>query len=127
MNYTTRRKRSNNKKTRKHRGRINWKFWQTAPAPSAPSAPAPAPAPAPPAPAAEVVENKCPPCPVCGQAQAQQAQAPIEPIPATMPALEDEPTGSMMTGGKRRRGRKSNKKSNRKSKKWFQMGCKSMF
>ena len=120
MNYTTRRKRSNKKslKTRKHRGGINWKFWEkTAPA----NAP---PAPAPPAPAAEVVENKCPPCPVCGQ---QQAQAPIEPIPAAMPALEDEPTGSMMTGGKRRRGRKSNKKSNRKSKKWFQMGCKSMF
>jgi hypothetical protein len=121
MNYTTRRKRSNSKKTRKHRGGINWKFWQTAPAST--------PAPAPPVPAAEVVENKCPPCPVCGQAQAQQAQAqaPIEPIPATMPALEDEPTGSMMSGGKRRRVRKSNKKSNRKSKKWFQMGCKSMF
>ena len=126
MNYTTRRKRSNSKKTRKHRGGINWKFWQTAPAST--------PAPAPPVPAAEVVENKCPPCPVCGQAQAQQAQAqqaqaqaPIEPIPATMPALEDEPTGSLMSGGRRRRGRKSNKKSNRKSKKWFQMGCKSMF
>jgi hypothetical protein len=127
MNYTTRRKRSNKKssKTRKHRGGINWKFWQTAPA----NAPAPAATPAP-APAAEVVENKCPPCPVCAQAQLAQAQAqqaPIEPIPTAMPALEDEPTGSMMTGGKRRRGRKSNKKSNRKSKKWFQMGCKSMF
>jgi hypothetical protein len=119
MNYTTRRKRSNKKssKTRKHRGGINWKFWQTAPA----ATPA-----ATPAPAAQVVENKCPPCPVCSQPIPAAMQAPAMPAPA-MPALEDEPTGSMMTGGKRRRGRKSNRKSNRKSKKWFQIGCKSMF
>ena len=114
MNYTTRRKRSNNKKTRKHRGGINWKFWEK----TAPAQPAPA----------EVVENKCPPCPVCAQAQqaqAQQAQAMQEPAmqSSAMPANEGS---MMMSGGKRRRGRKSSRK-NRKSKKWFQMGCKSMF
>jgi hypothetical protein len=129
MNYTTRRKRSNNKKTRKHRGGINWKFWEK----TAPAQAAPAPA--------EVVENKCPPCPVCAQAQqaqAQQAQAQAQQAQAMQePAMPDQsmpmqapamPTneGSMMSGGKRRRGRKSSRK-NRKSKKWFQMGCKSMF
>ena len=131
MNQTTRRKRSNKKslKTRKHRGGINWKFWEkTAPA----NAP---PAPAPPAPAAEVVENKCPPCPVCAQAQAQQAQAMQEPAmqepamqePAMQePAMQANEGSMMMSGGKRRRGRKCSRK-NRKSKKWFQMGCKSMF
>ena len=132
MNYTTRRKRSNKKslKTRKHRGGINWKFWEKT-----------APANAPPAPA-EVVENKCPPCPVCAQAQqaqaqqaqAQQAQAMQEPAmqepamqePAMQAPAMQAPGSMMMSGGRRRRGRKSSRK-NRKSKKWFQMGCKSMF
>ena len=120
MNYTTRRKRSNKKslKTRKHRGGINWKFWEK----TAPANAAPAPAPA------EVVENKCPPCPVCAQAQQAQAQqAPAMQEPAMQaPAMQANEGSMMMSGGKRRRGRKSSRK-NRKSKKWFQMGCKSMF
>lgn len=116
MNYTTRRKRSNKKsiKTRKHRGGINWKFWEkTAPAPAAPPAPA------------EVVDNKCPPCPVC--AQPIPAPMPMQAPAMQAPAMQaNEESSMMMSGGRRRRGRRSSRK-NRKSKKWFQMGCKSMF
>ena len=122
MNYTQRRKRYNNKKTRKHRGGINWKFWEKTPA----SAPAVVPAAAP--------ENKCPPCPVCAQkeqAEAQQAQAQqAQVVPEQMqPQQVQAEQPSLMSGGKKRtsiksRGKKSIKSRGKKSKKWFQMGCK---
>ena len=127
MNYTRRRKINNNKKTRKHRGGINWKFWQTAP-----TAPAAAPAAAP-AVVPTVPDNKCPPCPICAQKEEQApSQMPLEMPPATQ-AVPPPPMESLMIGGRRKRSRSKkssrSRKSSRskKSKKFFQMGCKKLF